>query len=391
MKKLGLAGWVLALLLASAAGPGDDGRLAPDGKRGFGGGHPLGDLLHVVRQPDDADRRWLASLAALPGEIDTFAVLARDRYQKRGYFALLDEHADPELAALHAAFRAAEADAVATLQRQDARAQAFARMYFDLRFLLRAEVLDGYADERAELARSLAVLRAATDGHVQLSEPEARTLASRADLAASFLRAIRADLESLHVVKPEKDVETDTFVKADALVALAVARDKDREQAFELAARIDELGKHKQRMIEALGVSRLRARLAEALAARSKALAEGAKLGEQAALYFEEPNDGSPPPADIAKLSRSDRMRIARELATRALAKDPLHEQSVWILAKCVDFFDGEVFSRQHFDRYLALRGIRAHLWETIRDRKLDRREQEALDVVQRSSAPPVR
>lgn len=389
MNLLRTAFWASVLATAGAAAV--DGGLAPDGKRGFGTGQSLSELLHVFRQPDDEDRRWLAALATLPGEIDTFVILARDRYAARGYFALLEPEAQPELATLHAAFRAAEADAPATLARGGARATAFARMYFDLRFWLRAEALERYPRERVELAAALAVLRAATDGHVQLGEQEARAIAGRADLAASFLRAIRADLESLHVAQAEADVESATLAEADELVALAAAREKDRERAFELAARIDELARRKRRMAESLGVARLATRLVEALSARERAAADAAALRDAARQHFEEPAPGTARPKELAKLSRGDRLRAARELAARCLAKDPLDEEATWILAKTIDHFEGEAFSRPYFDRYLALRGIRAHLWETIRDRALSKREQEALDVVQRATLAPAR
>jgi hypothetical protein len=367
------------------------GRLAPDGKRGFGADAPLAEILHPFRQPDDDERRFLIGLAALPGDIDTLAILARDRYRARGYFEMLAPGADADLAALHAAYGAAEADSVAVLAKRDARARAFARMYFDLRFLLRAFALDRYADERVELAKSLAVLRAATDGHVQLTETDARLLATRADLAASLLRAIHTDLQVLHVADPALDVESDTFLKADALIELSNARDKDREQAFALATRIEERTKRRDAMLESLAVRRLELRLAEALAARAHAKAEAAKWSAKASTYFEERKPGAQEPPELAKLSRPDRLRAARGFAAAALALDPIDEEATWILAKATDFAEGEQFSRQHFDRYLALRSIRAHEWATIRDRKLSRREQEALDVVQRSAAAPVR
>ncbi|MCK6448339.1 MAG: hypothetical protein L6Q99_18275 [Planctomycetes bacterium] len=397
---LGLAGASVATpgaasttvtLVPTPAGRAGELGLAPDGKPGFGPGRSLAELLHPFRQPGDVERRWLAELGGLPAAIDTLAIVARDRYAKRGYFELLGANAEIDLAALHTAFRAAEADAPAILAKGDARSKAFARMYFDVRFALRAAALERYADERGELDAALGVLRGATDGHVQLVEAEARRLADRADLAASFLRAIESDLRTLHVPKPELDVESDTLAKADELVALAVAREKDRERAFELAARIDELARAKRRMTETLATTALAAKLAQPLAARSKALDDAGKLTVAARQHFEEPANGVTPPADVVKLSRSDRLRVARELASRALAKDPLDDEATWILAETVDYFDGELYSRPHYDRYLALRGIRAHRWETIRDRDLTHKEQKALDVVQRATQPPVR
>jgi hypothetical protein len=381
--------WVWMSLVAVAAAQG--GRLAPDGKRGFGAGQSLSDILRVFRQPDDEDKRWLNSLALLSGEIDTFVVLARDRCVKRGYFALQAEKSEPDLFALHAAFRGAEDDAVEVLRKHDARSRAFAQMYFDVRFLLRAAALEGYAEERDELAHALGLLRAATDGRVELVEPEARAIASRADLAASRLRAIRADLESLHQTKSEPEAEREVSSKADELVELAAARDRDRDRAFAFAARLDELGKRKQQMRESLGVERLRPRIADALDARAKAREEAQRFVSQAALYFDEPQPGAEPAKEVANLSRPERLRVARGLAARALAKDPLDEEATWIAAKTIDFFEGELYSRPYYDRYLALRGIRSHEWRTLRDRALTTREQDALNVVQRADLPPGR
>ncbi|MCE9595669.1 MAG: hypothetical protein K8S98_15885 [Planctomycetes bacterium] len=388
MKLLRIVSALLWLACASATA---QEKLAPDGKRGFGVDASLSEILHVFRQPDDEDKRWLNALERLSGEIDTFVTLARDRCHKRGYVALLEEKADPDLFALHDAFRAAEGDAVEVLRKHDARARAFAQMYFDVRFLLRAAALEGYQEERDELVHALGLLRAATDGHVTLVEVEARAIASRADLAASRLRAIRADLESLHETKTEPDAEREIATKADELVELAAARDRDRDRAFAFATKLDELAKRKQLMRQSLVVETLRPRLADALAARAKVREEAQRFVDQAKLYFDEPAKGVEPSKELAKFSRPERLRIARELAARALAKDPLAEEATWIEAKTIDFFEGEVYSRPHYDRYLALRGIRAHEWRTLRDRQLTTREQDALNVVQRGDLAPGR
>jgi hypothetical protein len=72
-----------------------------------------------------------------------------------------------------------------------------------------------------------------------------------------------------------------------------------------------------------------------------------------------------------------------------ALAYDPLGEELNWFEAEATDFLSGAIESKRYFDRYLALRGIRAHDHRTYQDRTLSREEKRALDAVQAVGSPP--
>src|SRR4029453_8986601 len=96
--------------------------------------------------------------------------------------------------------------------------------------------------------------------------------------------------------------------------------------------------------------------------------------------------EGADAPPEVLKLSKTQRIKAARDAAFGGLVLDPLSEELVWIVAKSADFFDGQRISRPFFDRYLALRGIRANEWKTIGGRTLTADEREALDEVQGTS-----
>ena len=82
------------------------------------------------------------------------------------------------------------------------------------------------------------------------------------------------------------------------------------------------------------------------------------------------------------------RCRWAHFKAREGLAIDPLDEDLTWVAAHAIEFLVGPIESRSLFDRFLALRGLRAHDYRTLKGRDLDGREEEALEVVQRPLMP---
>src|SRR5262249_40691559 len=153
--------------------------VAPDGQRGLGAQTALSDLLSLMRSTHDDDRRFLADLRALGTDLRILIASTTERYRQRGYTELLDAGQQPTLEALHAAFHALELDPLARLARDDAGAQALARMLLDLRFRARIGVLEGWNFEVSEVEHGLAVLHATTDGFVVLTQDEASNIAAR--------------------------------------------------------------------------------------------------------------------------------------------------------------------------------------------------------------------
>ena len=104
----------------------------------------------------------------------------------------------------------------------------------------------------------------------------------------------------------------------------------------------------------------------------------GPTPGDDAAEGQASENTG--PPEHLAGLAGMDLVRRALE----GLSFDPLDAELCFVAAHGSDFVWGDIQSRPLYDRYLALRGIRAHDDRTIRGRELTERELEALLVVQR-------
>ncbi|HVS18345.1 MAG TPA: hypothetical protein VMT18_07080, partial [Planctomycetota bacterium] len=230
---------------------------------------------------------------------------------------------------------------------------------------------------------------AVTDGFVQLDREETRNVCARADLAASRLRALRSDLQAL---RSDGSVDAQLAeLEAGAAAMVAIARmpdirvrweawERSREQAQALAVR----------MRAALFTTRLELepKITPLLEWRERLLAAAAaKRGEALALLPDTPQ-GQAAPADVQALGRSKRMQWALMRAREGLLHDPLDEELVWISAHTADFLWGLIESRPLYDRYLALRGIRAHDDRTLRSRKLEPRELEALEAVQRGLIP---
>ena len=88
-------------------------------------------------------------------------------------------------------------------------------------------------------------------------------------------------------------------------------------------------------------------------------------------------------PAEIRKMSKLERHQLALRHATEGLAEDPFSPELTFYAALATAGVGDPVRSRPWFDRYLALRGIRAHDHRTYQGRKLEPDEQTALDEVQ--------
>ena len=178
--------------------------------------------------------------------------------------------------------------------------------------------------------------------------------------------------------------EAEIARRAETLLALAHASEGEQVRRAGLARELETLASVEDAMSAVTFTVRLRTSCRELLDWRARIFSESTALRDEALLWLPDSDIAKQAPPDVQKLSRSERMRGARLRAQQALALDPLDPEAVWAYAHATDFQFGIVESRPWYDRFLALRGIRSHDHRTYAERKLDLREREALDTVQR-------
>lgn len=372
--------FALACCLAAVAHGSQGASSAPDGRRGFGSKMPLADVLATVRSTKDAERAFIAELDSLPSELAVLEAGALERYRERGYLALFDRGTEPSLALVHAELERVLTDPLAALSPAGARAEVLARIVCDLRLRVRAQACADVELDVRELRRALAVLRGATEGFVLLSQPEVDNIVARVDLSASFLRAARNDLRALRQLGDEAEIER----RAQSLTAIARASEGVNVKRAALERELASLAALEKAMASALFTARLRSETHELLDWRQRVFDESVPLRDEALKWMPDSESAKLAPPEVQKLSRGDRMRGARQRALDSVGIDPLDAEALWVVAHSTDFFSGLVESRPWYDRFLALRGIRSHDHRTYSERKLDAREREALDSLQR-------
>jgi anti-sigma factor ChrR (cupin superfamily) len=373
-------------LLASAwlaLGATAQGGRAPDGQPGLGEAFELSELLDRMRATKDEEQDWLAGLEALGGEVGLLFATAAEEYRSRGYFALLEPEAALDLATLHAAWREAAADPEPLLAQGGVRGRALAGMLLDPRFRVRAWLHEDFETERREVRTGLAVLRGAATSFVTLSIDEARAIAQRVDVSAARLRAARSDLMAL---RGSAMARHEPLAKDPAVTALlAAARTED--PAARRSALADGLGKADQRvtlMRSALFSERLMPAVEAHLEWRKRLLAEAAVRRAEARVYLPGTPESQEAPVEIQRLKKHERIRWAGYSARAGLVADPLDDELAFVAARAADFQWGDLEARPLYDRFLFLRGIHHFDHRTLRDRRLDAWETEALDAVQR-------
>jgi len=370
------------LALAWLAIPARETPKAPDGHRGLGADTELSELLKLVRTTRKDERDFVAELLALESDVSKQLEELRASYASRRYFDLLPEGSEPSVAALHGAFLEARERPLHQLARGDAASLAFARMFLDTRLRARLAVTGGWDVEAREVAAGLWVLRGMTDGWVVVTPAEARVIATRVDLSASLLRALRNDLGAL---KPSPgQVVSDSAVTA--LLARAHAADEAARRAA-LEESEDQAARTEEMMVGALFSARLRRRpdVVETIEWRERVWALADPIRDEALVFLPNTEEGRNAPPNIADMKRSERVKWAGRRGVEGLAIDPLDEVLVFVAAHATDYLWGSIQSREFYDRYLALRRIRSHEHKTLRGRELTDWETEALAVVQRS------
>jgi hypothetical protein len=371
---------------ASAFPAADDEHLAPDGRPGLGRARSARELGRLFRSSDDAERRMLAGIIGLEGDILVLREEAVRAYRDAGYFELLEVD---DLEELHRAFPRFRSEVIEYVGRGGAIGERAARLFLDLRLRLRREILARFEYEAREVRAGLALLRASAEGFVLLKNDEARRCAARVDLSSALLRASRLDLEALRQTGDAHAPGTPDEGWCAELIALAAAGDASRAHA-ELAALEQRLGRRRSRLASALFTPRVTARLAEACALRGGACDQAALALPGIRELLPETEEGRAAPPQIAELARHRRYAYALRLAVEALAVDPLNEELSYLAGVAAAFLlDGREV-RARFDRYLALRGIRSGDDRTFRGRVLSAEETRALAAVQ-SVGPLVR
>jgi len=365
---------------ASGAMPAREEPSAPDGRRGLGESSTLSDLLALFRNPAPEDEVFLAELSGLEQELAVLLATVEATYRVRGWFEVVDPRREDALAALHERFRVFRNDLEAELTGGGRDVRALAEMHLDARFRARAAAIAGVERDVREVRRGLRLLSAPTDGWVRLSEEEAQDVAGRVDLAAALLRARAKDLRALREA-PGAPSEVDAGDLDELLALAALEPGAERSALFARAAA--EGAARERAASEMLFTTRLRAQVSQDLEERAAGERIARERADQAALWL--PGDGQERdlPRDIRRASKTDRRQRALALVREGLDGDPFDDGLAWTAAGLARILSGDLEALSYYDRFLALRGRRAHDERTWPPEGLDEREDEAVYYIQ--------
>ncbi len=386
---LASCGWLglRAPTLIAAQSSRSEWGVAPDGQRGFGTARKLRDLERLLRSTDRDDKATLAALRALPGEVDALAASAAEHARFHKYTQLLERDDPQTLEQLGVAFRAAQANVEARLARGNTSA-VLGRMLVDLRFRVRARAAQGLALEVRELSSALGLFGAQVDGYANLNDREVDLVARRADLAASRLRAIKLDLTALRVDAATEQSDIDSAGDRERLQSALALADRAQRGA-ELVRVLTALEQREERAAAVLFTVHLEPKVQALVRARAQAKDRASAAIAIVRAAMPDTPEGRKAPPDVRELSKASRYTLAARAGAEALAVDPLSDELCYLVAVSTDFQWGIRDSRQWFDRYLALRGIRANDHRTYKDRQLTADERRALEALQSPVEPP--
>ena len=368
---------------ALAAVPGERFPEAPDGHRGLGKETSRQELLQLFRTPDEDEESFLAELGHLERDIDVLVDNAVGVYRSRGYLDVLEPALDPTVKDLHRMFRELLRDPVSTMS-DEGHSVEFARMFLDTRFRVRMGLLDGWESEADELRHGLAVLDAAANGLVELTDHEAANIAQRVDFSAAALRAVKMDLEALREVPGWPG---DTGVDDEAVtrwLALASIEDEEERARGVDASKYDEARRATQ-MRQMLFTTRLEEHVREELDWRREQDMKAYGHYREALEAWPDDDDKSSGvlAAELRKMSKTERRRRTREKALESLAYDPLDREAAYLAGQSARMVHGTVEALSHYDRFLALDGVRYNDDSTYRRRELTDRQEDALLYIQ--------
>jgi hypothetical protein len=355
--------------------------VAPDGAPGFGTTRKLRDLERLLRSTEPDDQATLAALRALPGEALALANEAAERARVHKYTQILERDDPQTLEQLGLAFREAQANIAARLERGGA-SDVLQRMLVDPRFRVRALVARGLALEVRELSAALDLFGAQLDGAVNLTDAEVGIVAQRADLAASRLRAIKLDLTALRA----DDIDS-SGDRGRLQTALSI---QDRaERDVQLARVLADLEKRESSALGVLFTGLLEPKIRTLARARERAIDRAAAAIPTVRTAMPDTPEGRKAPPDVRELSKASRYTLAARAGKEALAIDPMNDALCYLVAVSTDFQWGIRDSRPWFDRYLALHGIRASDHRTYKEKQLSPDERRALEALQSPVEPP--
>ena len=360
----------------------DDEYLAPDGRPGLGEARSARELGRLFRSSEESVRSMLAGVIGLEGDILVLREEAVRAYRAAGYFQLLET---AELEDLHRAYPRFRSQVIERVGRGGDAGELAARFFLDLRFRLRREVLGRFEREAREVRAGLALLRASEDGYVLLKDEEAQGIAARIDLSSALLRSLRLDLEALRQTGDAHAPGAPDEGWTVELISLAASTDRERRD-IALAALERRLEGRRSRLASALFTPRMAARLAEECALRQGANDQAALALPGIRELLPETEEGRAARPEVAEIAAHRRHAYALRLGVEALALNPLNEELSYLTGVASAFLLDAREARAWFDRYLALRGIRAGDDRTYRRRDLTDEEARALQAVQGAS-----
>ena len=372
----------LSLVLVGVSPIQEDEPRAPDGRpalAGRGNAHVLGRLL--VRPRTAEEKQLVSDLFGLEAAVELRLALAARKLRERGCMGLVEDPATGTLTEQIMRFDVLVPRTATELAVGDERARYLGVCLLDPAFGVRRAALSEVDRELLEVRAGLAILNASQVGFVLLDQDEAVAIAQRIDRSAALLRTMMSDLDLLEASdfagEPISDQAIDVLIAAARTPELGVRKRL-------LSGLLDPSADMVMRMAGSLSGTRLRVALSAELALRSAALKKAAGR----VLELDRLVPGRIPeellPAEIRKMSKQDRYQLALRHATEGLAEDPFSPELTFYAALATSWIADPIRSRSWFDRYLALRGIRAHDHRTYQGRKLGPDEQTALDEVQR-------
>ena len=371
-KGMGIAANALLALggLVGSTLPTGSGALAPDGEHGLGSTTPLADLLERFRKPDASDQLLFRALRDLRTDLELAEAQTLRLYEQRGIDRLAGPHGARNLEEVHQAFLDQSLEPAASLNQPLPQAVAFADAFLDPRFRTRLWLLEDWRADLEEVTAGVAVIQAASDGYVQLGESEARSVALRVDLAAALLRARVKDLDALRE-KLNDPLDVDPQARLELFNAAAA-----EGASTGLADIAQREGQRAARMRELLFSADLRSEVSSWIAWRASRRIS-AERALQETLRLQPGGD-----EERRKTSKTDQRREALEEARRGLGQDPLDPELAYQVAELCLFVGGRLEAASGYDRFLALRGIRAHEADSYDVRELDEEELRALSFL---------
>lgn len=354
---------------------------APDGRPSLawrGGAQELGRVL--VRPRTAEEKQLAAELLGLEAAVKLRLSLATRELRPRGCMALIEDAERGSFLQVAVRFEELSERASTELAVGDERARGLGVCLLDPAFGVRLKAIKGIAEELLEVRSGLAILVATQVGYASLRDDEALGIARRVDRSAALLRSMMLDMDLLGASDYAGQPVSSAAV--DALTEAARQRGQEERQRS-LSALLDPAQAVIQRMAGSLRGVRLRSGLAGELELRKAARARALLHSEELDRIVPGRLPVEDVPAEILAMSKQDRYGVALRHAEEGLAEDPFSPELTFYMALSTDWLADRVRSRPWFDRYLALKGVRAHDHRTYQGKELSPDVQIALDAVQ--------